>query len=468
MNRRRLLQGVPALAVAVWLGPVGAQGTPDAIPAPTELPPVEAPVVIRDYDALVSHGLELGRQATDLLAAGNAQALFERFSSEMQSAVSVEQIEETLLHFTTNRVHFEEPSFHLIFDGRVSGNAMSGVVQSSALTPFSLRRSDAAPEPSPVVGTPFPTGMLAGHWAGATELGDGTSVGLVIDVSASGQEATLSIRDQNVADAPLTDIVFAPEQPLGERTADWLMPRSPGTQIYGAVYDWGGRRLSVSMMFDAQDRIISMELAEEWMLAPDPAAEEPSLPVMRLPFDGLWWVYWGGDTVGQNYHAASREQRHAVDLVVWQDGATFRSDGATNEDYYAWGQPALAPIDATVVEIVDGYPANPPGQLPENPPDAFGNHVVLQVGNNAFVYLAHLQEGSISVSQGERVAAGTPLGLVGNSGNSSEPHLHIHAQNYGTLRTPAIGLPMTFANLLVDGELFETASLTQGTFVAQG
>jgi hypothetical protein len=226
--------------------------------------------------------------------------------------------------------------------------------------------------------------------------------------------------------------------------------------------------LSVSITFDANDQISSMRLAEEWLLAPDPAAGEPALPAMRLPFDGVWWVYWGGETVGQNCHAANREQRHAVDLVIWQDGSTFRGDGAANEDYYAWGQPALASVDATVVEIVDGYPANTPGQLSDAPPDVFGNHVVLQVGNNAFVYLAHLQDGSISVERGERVTAGTPLGLVGNSGNSSEPHLHIHAQNYPTLRTPAVGLPMIFARVLVDGELKESARLIQGGFVAQG
>jgi hypothetical protein len=246
------------------------------------------------------------------------------------------------------------------------------------------------------------------------------------------------------------------------------MPLSPGMQIYGAIYAWGGRGLRVPITFDAADQITSLQLAEEWLLAPDPAAGEPALPTLRLPFDGLWWVFWGGETVGQNYHAANREQRHAVDLVIWQNGSTFRTDGAANEDYYAWGQPALAPVDATVVEIVDGYPANPPGQLPEDPPDVFGNHVVLQVGNNAFIYMSHLQESSLAVAQGDRVTAGTPVGLVGNSGNSSEPHLHIHAQNYPTLNTAAVGLPMTFAQVLVDGELEETARLTQGTFVAQG
>ncbi len=179
MNRRRLLQCAPGVMAAAWLGSVAAQGTPDSIPAPTE-PPIEATAQVLEYDALVAHGLKLGRQASDLLAAGHSQALFDRFSPEMQAAVSLELIDATLLEFTSNRVHFEEPHFHLIFDGRVVGNAMSGVLQSSALTPFSLRRSDATPEPSPVAGTPFPTEALAGHWTGSTDLPDGTRIGLAI------------------------------------------------------------------------------------------------------------------------------------------------------------------------------------------------------------------------------------------------------------------------------------------------
>ncbi|MCO5222839.1 MAG: hypothetical protein M9947_14875, partial [Thermomicrobiales bacterium] len=380
MNRRRFLQSTVALTGAVWLEEVAAQGTPVASPVASDLP-LAYTEVAAEYEAAEARGLELGRAATDLLAAGDAQGLFDRFAPEMQDAVSIEAIEETLLSFTTNRVHFEQPDFHLIFDGQLLGSTISGVLQSSALTPFLLRRSDATPEPIPAAGTPVPAEILAGRWTGATDLPDGTSLSLVVDVSATGQEGTLAIRDQNVADSPLTNIAFHAEQPLGDRSRDWAMPQSPSLTNYGAVFDWAGRGLSVSIMFDADDQIVSMQLAEEWQLAPDPAVAEPPLPPMRLPFDGLWWVFWGGDTVGANYHAASDAQRHAVDLVVWRNGGTFRTDGATNEDYYAWGQPVLAPVDATVVDVVDEYPANTPGQLPEDPPDVFGNHVVLQLGN---------------------------------------------------------------------------------------
>lgn len=336
MNRRRLLQG--GLAIA-GIGPVGlaaAQETPAVIPAPTEVPlATVAPEL--SYDALVAHGQELGRQATDLLAAGEAEALFERFSPELQAEMSADQIEATLRDFTTDRVHFEESNAHLIFDGRVTGNAMSGVLQSSALAPFSLRRSDATPEPAPVAGTPFPTEMLAGHWTGAATMADGTSIGLMVDFAADGQTGTLSIRDRNVVDSPLSGIAFNTQQPLGERTSDWLMPHSPDRQSYGANFDWGGRGLSVSTPFDENNQISSLQLAEEWMLAPDPAADEPPLPPLRLPFDGVWWVVSGGETVEDSGHATNREQRHAVDLLIWRNGSTFQGDGVLNEDYYAWG-----------------------------------------------------------------------------------------------------------------------------------
>ncbi len=465
MNRRRLLLGVAALIGSGSVRSTAAEeGTPAVIPAPTELVPTVVPEV-REYGEAVAHGLALGRQATKLLAAGNAGAIIEQLSPEMRDAVSVEQIEAKLRELTTNRVHFEESNFQLIFDGRVWRDDMQGVLQSTMRTPFSLRHSTATPAPFPVSGTPFPAEILAGTWTGATVLDDGTSIGLTVGFSASGQEGALSIRDQNVADAPLANIVYHPEQPLGERTADWLMPLSPDRQIYGAVYDWGGRGLDVSLVFDREDRISSMELAEAWVLGPDPAAELPALPPMRLPFDGTWWVYRGGETVGWSDHVVDSGQRHAADLTIWRDGSTFRGDGLVNEDYYAWGQPVLAPVDATVVEIADGVEDNPPGQVPEDHSNSFGNHVVLQVGNNAFLYLAHLQVGSIPVARGKRIDAGTVVGLTGNSGASSEPHLHIHVQNYPSLRTRAFGLPMTF-DMVVDGEHHPAGTLEQGMFVA--
>lgn len=91
-------------------------------------------------------------------------------------------------------------------------------------------------------------------------------------------------------------------------------------------------------------------------------------------------------------------------------------------------------------------------QLPDLVPPAAdttnkaGNYVLLRCGPEAYVMLAHLQEGSITVAPGGSVAVGAHLGAVGNSSNTSEPHLHINAQRQAGGATPidADPRPMTF------------------------
>jgi hypothetical protein len=180
---------------------------------------------------------------------------------------------------------------------------------------------------------------------------------------------------------------------------------------------------------------------------------------LRLPFDGEWTVFWGGRTVDQNYHAASRDQRFAYDIVVTRDGKTYTGDGSANEQYFAFGQPVLAPGAGTVVVVVDGVDDNKPGVM--NPKQPAGNHVVIDHGNGEFSFLAHFRKGSVKVKKGDVVKAGQPLGLCGNSGNSSEPHLHYHLQT-----TPELfagdGLPAQFLNYLADGKEVKRGEPTKG------
>ncbi len=170
---------------------------------------------------------------------------------------------------------------------------------------------------------------------------------------------------------------------------------------------------------------------------------------LRLPFDGEWTVFWGGRTLEQNYHAASRDQRFAYDLLVVRDGSTHAGAGARNEDYHCFGLPILAPAAGVVVAAQDGLADNVPGETSRTGHPA-GNHVVIDHGNGEHSLLAHFRQGSLRVRPGERVAAGTPLGQCGNSGNSSEPHLHVHLQN-GPAFGEADGLPAQFQGYEADG-----------------
>ncbi|MFN4273929.1 MAG: peptidoglycan DD-metalloendopeptidase family protein [Aliihoeflea sp.] len=89
----------------------------------------------------------------------------------------------------------------------------------------------------------------------------------------------------------------------------------------------------------------------------------------------------------------------------------------------------MAPFAGGVAEAVDGLPdLTPPEAEPENPA---GNHVVVAC-NGLLVLLVHLRVGSVAVETGEAVTVGQAVGAVGNSGNTTEPHLHIHAVLEGT------------------------------------
>jgi murein DD-endopeptidase MepM/ murein hydrolase activator NlpD len=205
-----------------------------------------------------------------------------------------------------------------------------------------------------------------------------------------------------------------------------------------------------------------------------------------LPVQGQWLVVWGGETETLNYHTAFPPQRHAYDLLVWRDGATYSGSGTANEDYFAWGEPVVSPAAGTVVAVTNDQPDIAPALagaasgeatpvLPEAAPSPAadqaspaGNHVVLQTGENEFVYIAHMQQGSIDVEVGDELQPGDTVGLVGNSGNTTEPHVHIHVQSGAEYFTPeTIGVPLVFTDILVDGEPVESGAPVQAQFIEQ-
>jgi murein DD-endopeptidase MepM/ murein hydrolase activator NlpD len=166
---------------------------------------------------------------------------------------------------------------------------------------------------------------------------------------------------------------------------------------------------------------------------------------MQLPFRGEWFVFWGGDNEKVNYHVSTPGQRRAADLVMkGADGRSHRDTGKRNEDYFVFGQQILAAAAGTVVTAVDGVPDNVPGSM--NPLCAVGNCLIIDQGSGEFAVYAHLQPGSLQVKRGEKVSQGQVLGLCGNSGNSSEPHLHFHLQDKATLQD-GLGITPYFTNV---------------------
>ena len=170
---------------------------------------------------------------------------------------------------------------------------------------------------------------------------------------------------------------------------------------------------------------------------------QPSATV-RLPADVPLIVGWGGDRIETNYHAIAPDQRWAYDLLV--EPAAMGSGRL--EDYGCYGVPVVAPANGVVVKAHDGEPDATPGVVSNNFTAPEGNFVAIRLEETGtYLLIAHLKPGSVTVQTGETVREGQVIGACGNSGNTSEPHIHIHHQRQDPNFYPlnfAEGLPLYF------------------------
>jgi len=152
-------------------------------------------------------------------------------------------------------------------------------------------------------------------------------------------------------------------------------------------------------------------------------------------------------------------QRYAIDVLrLAGDGLeTWTGDPTRNERYAIHGAEVLAVAPGRIVAVRDGMPENPPGVVPPRiaPDDRGGNRVVQDLGGGRYALYAHLQPGGVAVAPGDRVRTGQLIGLVGNTGNSSEPHLHFHVMDGpgGPSGVAAEGLPYVLDRLRLTGRV---------------
>lgn len=173
---------------------------------------------------------------------------------------------------------------------------------------------------------------------------------------------------------------------------------------------------------------------------------------LAVPLDtGTFVVVNGGATELLNAHFRTlandarrrryRGQSYGVDIVAlnrWRVRARGFQPGDPAA-YAAFGRTVLAPCGGVVVRAEDGHRDLSP---PETDRDAMaGNHVIIAC-DPYWVVLGHLRNGSVRVVAGDSIARGTALGQIGNSGNTSEPHLHMHAQTPGSADAPLSGEPI--------------------------
>ncbi len=175
--------------------------------------------------------------------------------------------------------------------------------------------------------------------------------------------------------------------------------------------------------------------------------------LFHLPFKGKWMVYNGG-SVKQNSHSWEiLTQRYAYDFVIADEGGkTFKNDGKELTDYYCFNKEILAPADGKVVKInnlVRDYPGVGDLSVDWKVIDFRGNFIIIEHSTDEYSFIAHIRKNSFLVNEGDWIKKGQVIGRCGNSGHSTEPHIHYHLQNRKTMWF-ATGLPVKFNNVEVE------------------
>lgn len=158
---------------------------------------------------------------------------------------------------------------------------------------------------------------------------------------------------------------------------------------------------------------------------------------------------------GKIYYA----QRFAIDWMRLNSaGRLVGNDPDDIHNYAAYGADVLAVADGTVVETLSTLKDQKPGELPDpktiNIGNVDGNHVVLDLGNGVFAFYAHMQINSLTVQVGQRVHRGQVLGKLGNTGNTSAPHLHFHLMD-GPSVLGSNGIPYVVDSFATAGQIPE-------------
>ena len=203
--------------------------------------------------------------------------------------------------------------------------------------------------------------------------------------------------------------------------------------------------------------VVDFPLRGEWIA--------PNTPGTKVPSHGT-------DMLGQKYAFDFVRTDRSSRGMRFYGGSTLRylALGVHLQDCFGWGQPIYSPVAGTVVEAQDGWPERNP-VLPAR--DLFavlrnaltfdprrvkslrplvGNYLIVE-SPDGYAFLAHAQNGSVLVAQGDRLDVGQPLARVGHSGNTTAPHLHFHLMDDADL-LKAQGILCAFRayEVLRDGE----------------
>jgi len=188
--------------------------------------------------------------------------------------------------------------------------------------------------------------------------------------------------------------------------------------------------------------------------------------VVGPPLSGAGWVSYNGCCGIDGAHRASTQpvngdlyyaQRFAIDFIrIDQAGMAMKGNEADVASYPGYGADVRAVADGIVIDMLNTQDDQTPPKLPDPSTitlqNVDGNHVVVDIGGSRYAFYAHFRKGSIPVKVGDRVKRGDLLGKLGNTGNSSAPHLHFHIMD-GPSVLGSNGVPYVFEQFSYTGQV---------------
>ena len=163
---------------------------------------------------------------------------------------------------------------------------------------------------------------------------------------------------------------------------------------------------------------------------------EPSKDVYTVayPLGAPGLVIHGGPSLLTNYHYLHQSQKHALDIGETAKNGIIKTPGEPLTDDGCFGAPLVAVADGTIVKVISAEADIPIGERSKGHPA--GNHVLLEIAPSRYALYGHMQQDSATVDEGQTVETGDILGACGNSGNTSQPHLHFQIQSELDLFSP--------------------------------
>lgn len=182
-----------------------------------------------------------------------------------------------------------------------------------------------------------------------------------------------------------------------------------------------------------------------------------------LPFHGTLLVSNGGRTPETNNHNRPQNQGPQNQLYAYDFRTETKDKLKKLEDYPVFGKEIITPAEGIICQVINGSIDVNIGERDRSV--GVGNAVIIDHQNGEYSLICHFKHNSIKVKVKDKVKQGQVIGLCGNTGNTTQPHIHYNLQD-GPLMYKAKALPAQFKKIVVNGKIKTNYEPIRGELVS--